>query len=54
MTRCDGLTLKGVSRNGWNAIKRAAALYGISGGDAEQASTQGYSFAWHYDQGSKT
>jgi hypothetical protein len=54
MAGCDGLTLKGVSRNGWNAIKRAAASYGVSGGDAGQASAQGFSVAWHYDEGSKT
>jgi hypothetical protein len=54
MAGCDGLTLKGVSRNGWNAIKRAASSYGISGGDTGQAATQGFSVAWHYDEGSKT
>jgi hypothetical protein len=54
MAGCDGLTLKGVSRNGWNAIKRAAAAYGISGGDSGQAATQGFSIAWHYDEGAKT
>jgi hypothetical protein len=54
MAGCNGLTLKGVSRNGWNAIKRAAATYGISGGDVGQGSSQGYSVAWSYDEKSKT
>jgi hypothetical protein len=54
MAGCDGLTFKGLKRNGWNAIKRAAASYGLSGGDAGQASSQGYTFAWRYDEGSMT
>lgn len=54
MAGCDGLTLRGVSRNGWNAIKRAAASYGLSGGDAGRGSSQGFSVAWRYDEGSKT
>jgi hypothetical protein len=54
MAGCNGLTLKGVSRNGWNAIKRAAAAYGISGGDVGHASSQGFSVAWNYDEGAKT
>jgi hypothetical protein len=55
MAGCDGLTLNGVSRNGWNAINRAAAAYGVSGSDSGQASTQGFSVvAWHYDERAKT
>jgi hypothetical protein len=54
MAGCDGLTFSGLTRNGWNAVKRAAASYGISGGDAGQASTQGFSISWRYDEHSKT
>jgi hypothetical protein len=54
MAGCDGLTFRGVTRKGWNAIKQAAASYGISGGDVGQASTQGFSVSWRYDEASKT
>jgi hypothetical protein len=54
MSGCDGLTFRGVSRNGWNAIKRSASSYGISGGDSGQATAQGFSIAWNYNEGAKT
>ena len=37
-----------------NAIKRAASSYGIRGGDAGQASSEGFSVSWRYDESSKT
>ncbi len=54
MAGCDGLTFRGLSRTGWNAIKRAAASYGITGGDAGQGSSQGFSVAWRYDESLKS
>jgi hypothetical protein len=50
MAGCDGMTVNGVTRNGWNAVKRAAASYGISGGDVGQASAQGFTVAWSYNE----
>lgn len=54
MAGCDGMTFRGVTRNGWNAIKRAAASYGVSGGDVGHASTEGFSISWRYDEHAKT
>lgn len=54
MAGCEGMTFRGVSRKGWNAIKQAAASYGISGGDVGQATSQGFSVAWRYDETSRT
>jgi hypothetical protein len=50
MAGCDGLTFSGLTRNGWGAVKRRAASYGISGGDVGQATSQGYSLSWRYDE----
>lgn len=54
MAGCDGITLNGVTRNGWNAIKQAASSYGISGGDSGHATTQGFSVAWRYNESAKS
>lgn len=54
MAGCEGMTFSGLSRNGWNAIKRAAASYGVRGGDVGHASTEGFSISWRYDEHSKT
>lgn len=54
MAGCDGLTFRGLTRGGWNAIRRAAASYGITGGDVGQASSQGFTVAWRYDESLRT
>lgn len=48
------MTFRGVSRKGWQAIKQAAAAYGIKGGDVGQASREGFSISWRYDEHSKS
>lgn len=53
MAGCEGMTYNGVTRNGWNAIKRAASAYGISGGDSGRATARGFSVAWRYHESSK-
>ncbi|MFM8859396.1 MAG: hypothetical protein ACKOEW_04780 [Methylocystis sp.] len=54
MSGCEGVTLRGVTRKGWEAIKRSASTYGIHGGDTGRGSSQGFSIAWQYDEGAKT
>lgn len=54
MAGCDSMTLNGVTRNGWNAIKRAASTYGINGGDSGHATSRGFSIAWRYNESAKT
>ncbi len=54
MSGCDGVTFRGVTRKGWDAIKRSASSYGIHGGDSGRAASQGFSISWHYDEGAQS
>jgi hypothetical protein len=48
------MSFRNVLRSAWTSIKRAAAPYGISGGDTGSTSAQGFSFAWTYNEAAKT
>ena len=54
MSACAMQTFNNVTRAAWTCVQEAAAQYGVGGGDAGQASSNGFSVSWSYDESTAT
>lgn len=54
MSACAMQTFNNVTRAAWSCVQTAATQYGVTGGDTGQASLNGFTVAWSYDENTGT
>ncbi len=53
MSACAMLSYNNITRPTWDAIKHAAAAYGLNGNDTGNASVDGFTVSWLYNETTK-
>ena len=54
MSACAMQTFNNLTRAAWTCVQAAAAQYGVAGSDSGQASSNGFSISWSYDENTGT